>query len=269
MPCYRQEASLRHVNANAFRSLMALPRKLKTTLPCILSDLKNGCISLLNSSRAETLGKPNVLALSGRETNTQTQPPSGPRSASTPGWTARAPIMGRLMFFYGAWSAIPTWNRAIVKAPIARPGGRSAPPSAGAGAGVEHAGARTDPAPCCRPHWSLTGSPPVSHGRALPHATCSQPGSAGGGTPARGTRAVHTSGCPQTGHHSAGASPQVSPRCAALPWWGHLHRPLAHLLPALGQRRPLGVAIQPPTAHAHGPGWRHMEEPAPNELGER
>ena len=38
---------------------MALPRKLKTTLPCILSDLKNRCISLLNSSRAETVGKPN------------------------------------------------------------------------------------------------------------------------------------------------------------------------------------------------------------------
>jgi hypothetical protein len=34
---------------------------------------------------------PNVLALSGRETNAQTNPPSRPRSASTPGWTTRAP----------------------------------------------------------------------------------------------------------------------------------------------------------------------------------
>ena len=101
-------------------------------------------------------------------------------------------------------------------------GRQSAPPSAGVGAGVEHA--RT-PTPFSRAHWSLAGWPPVSHGRALPHATCSQPGSAGGGTPARGTRAVHTSGCPQTGHRSAGTSPQVSPACGAPYGGGTSSRP--------------------------------------------
>jgi hypothetical protein len=48
-----------------------------------------------------------------------------------------------------------------------------------------------------RPDPSLLGPPPTVHDRVPPHATCSHPDSAGGGTPARGMRAVHTSGCPQ------------------------------------------------------------------------
>ena len=42
-------------------------------------------------------------------------PLSRPLSASTRGWTARAPIGGWLILPYGAWMASPTWYRAIAR----------------------------------------------------------------------------------------------------------------------------------------------------------
>jgi hypothetical protein len=55
-------------------------------------------------------------------------------------------------------------------------------------------------------------------------------------------------------------------RALPLPRRGRLHRSLAQLLPAHRQRCALRVGIQAPAAHQHGPGWRHMQPPAPDEL---
>ena len=93
-----------------------------------------------------------------------------------------------------------------------RPWGGWASPGAGGRPGLKRSGSPTGPrSPGGSPHESQRGPPSTFHHRPAPHATCALSVSAGGGTPARGMRAVHTSGCPQTGHRAAGASPHASP----------------------------------------------------------
>ena len=134
-------------------------------------------------------------------------PLSRPLSASTPGWTARLPIVAV------RWAPMELGSRshpglAPSLGANRLPPGRSAPKSAGVGAGMERTGMQTPLGPFHRAYRSLTGSPPLSFGRSLPHATCSPSLSAGGGTPTRGMSAVHTSRCPQTGQRSGCASPR-------------------------------------------------------------
>jgi hypothetical protein len=50
------------------------------------------------------VNEPNAQVLSGRETDTQSYPSRSPRSASTPGWTARAPSAAGMGRGDGDWT---------------------------------------------------------------------------------------------------------------------------------------------------------------------
>ena len=173
--------------------------------------------------------------------------------------------MGRLMFFYGAWSAIPPWHRAIsrhqsparwaVGTTIGRRRGRR---GARAHANALLQGTRV-------PDGLASGLPrPCAPSCHLLPTRFGWRGDARAGDEGRAHQRLPTDRTPLRRHLTPGLARM---RCPV--WGGHLLSSLAHVLLALGQGCPWGVAIQPPPAHAHGPGWRHMEEPTPDALGER
>jgi hypothetical protein len=151
------------------------------------------------------------------------------------------------------------------------PPGRSAPTSAGVGAGVEETNMQTPLGTPPQGIRVLAGSSPRSHGRSLPHATCSHSVTAGGGTPARGRSAVHTSRCPQTGQHSGCASPRAAPaRChshgggASTGPWPNCCRHTASAAPCVWAYRP-----QPRTSTAPGGGTCSRQRPMNCSRGNR
>jgi hypothetical protein len=139
------------------------------------------------------------------------EPRSRPRSAPTPGWTTRAPSTERRSLALWSLDADPTLVSCPGKTPMAGVVGGEHPSSTEQGRRRASRVTHGPCSPCGRPDPSPLGRPPTVHDRAPPHATCSHPGSAGGGTPVREMKAVHTSGCPQIGQRSGDASPQASP----------------------------------------------------------
>jgi hypothetical protein len=190
-------------------------------------------------------------------------PPGGPRTASTPGWTTRAPRR-----------AHP--GSGVYPEPDGLTASLQAGGSSGTSRGVSHR-AR----PCGRGHASSRLSPwGAGRGGQITPPTDSEPHRAHG--------SCHRLGRPRLGWWPAGGREEaaadepppthgaacrmlrtmLAPSRLPVQHRGYFHRPLPHWRAAAGQRRPPGGGVEPVSTDHPGPRCRPAQEIAPNARGE-